>query len=90
MQQQYIDDPQFALHVRMIPALAFLPLNEVIVVFERLCDLLRERYDEVLDELTTLRILTLGDSEEIEDEDRHYFQSICGIYSNELPMRSPY
>ncbi|XP_066914227.1 uncharacterized protein [Clytia hemisphaerica] len=51
MQQRYIDHPDFALHVRMIPALAFIPEDDVIDVFEELVDQLRELYGADLDAL---------------------------------------
>ena len=53
LQERYIADQEFATHLRMIPALAFLPPQHVIDVFERLSDHIRQTYgadaDEVLD-----------------------------------------
>ena len=46
VQERYKDDPEFALHLRMIPALAFIPPQQVIAVFERLSDHIQQAYGE--------------------------------------------
>jgi len=51
MQNQYNNDAEFALHMRMIPALAFVPSDEVIGTFERLCDQIRNNYADAADGL---------------------------------------
>jgi hypothetical protein len=50
-QPRYMEDPEFALNLRMICALAFLPPDVVVEGFESLCDLLREAYDDQIDDL---------------------------------------
>ena len=53
LQERYINDPEFALHLRMISALAFLPPNDVQNSFDQLAALIRNQYgndaDVVLD-----------------------------------------
>ena len=53
LQERYINDPEFALHLRMISALAFLPPNDVQNSFDQLAALIRNQYgndaDGVLD-----------------------------------------
>ena len=53
LQECYINDPEFALHLRMISALAFLPPNDVQNSFDQLAALIRNQYgngaDGVLD-----------------------------------------
>ena len=53
LQERYINDPEFALHLRMISALAFLPPNDVQNSFDQLAALIRNQYgngaDKVLD-----------------------------------------
>ena len=52
LQYHYNNDAdEFVLHLRMITALAFVPHDDVIDVFERLSDLIRLRYGEEADEL---------------------------------------
>lgn len=46
LQDHYNNDAEFALHLRMICALAFLPPDDVINVFERLTDLIQDQYGE--------------------------------------------
>jgi len=53
LQEQYQADGEFALHLRMIAALAFIPPDEVVNAFDRLCEVIRNTYqndaDRVLD-----------------------------------------
>ena len=49
LQVQYNNDQEFALHLRMIPALAFIPPNDVVDAFERLTDLIRNQYGDATD-----------------------------------------
>ena len=53
LQERYINDPEFALHLRMISALAFVPPNDVQNLFDQLAALIRKQYgngaDGVLD-----------------------------------------
>jgi hypothetical protein len=51
LQQHYNDDPEFALQMRMLPALAFLPPDQVVQVFEMLSDQIRENYDDEANDL---------------------------------------
>lgn len=51
MQQRYNEDFELALHMRMIPALAFVPPDQVIDVFERLSDEIRRIYEDEVDQL---------------------------------------
>ena len=44
LQECYINDPEFALHLRMISALAFLPPNDVQNSFDQLAALIRNQY----------------------------------------------
>ena len=46
-----MDDAEFALHVRMICALAFLPPDDFIDGFEQLCDLIREAYGDLTENI---------------------------------------
>ena len=53
LQERYINDPEFALHLRMSSALAFVPPNDVQNSFDQLAALIRNQYgngaDGVLD-----------------------------------------
>ena len=53
LQERYINDPEFALHLRMISALAFVPPDDVQNSFDQLAALIRNQYgngaDKVLD-----------------------------------------
>ena len=53
LQERYMNDPEFALHLRMINALAFVPPNDVQNSFDQLAALIRNQYgngaDGVLD-----------------------------------------
>jgi hypothetical protein len=51
MQVRYNTDQEFALHLRMISAIAFLPPNNVIDGFEVLCDAIRNHYGGDVDDL---------------------------------------
>ena len=51
LQQRYNDDAGFALHIRMIMALAFVRPADVIATFEDLCDEIRQRFQDDLDEV---------------------------------------
>ena len=44
LQERYINDPEFALHLRMITALAFLPPNDVQNSIDQLAALIRNQY----------------------------------------------
>ena len=44
LQERYINDSEFALHLRMIRALVFLPLNDVQNSFDQLAALIRDQY----------------------------------------------
>ena len=60
LQKRYINDSEFALHLRMIRALAFLPLKDVQNSFDQLAALIRNQYgngaDGVLDYVGRFRI----------------------------------
>ena len=43
------NDQEFALHLRMIPALAFIPPNDEVDVFKRLTDLIKNQYGDATD-----------------------------------------
>ena len=47
-QQRYNDDQEFALHTRMLCALAFLPPDDVIQGFEQLADRIRDVYNDIM------------------------------------------
>ena len=49
LQERYINDPEFALHLRMISALAFLPPNDVQNSFDQLAALIRNQYGNATD-----------------------------------------
>ena len=49
LQQCYQEDPEFALTFRIIPALAFVPLPNLIKVFENLQDLASHDAQEIMD-----------------------------------------
>jgi len=49
LQQRYQEDPDFALNLRMIPALAFVPTDEVVGAFEELSDILPQECRPVAD-----------------------------------------
>ena len=44
LQERYNEDPEFALHLRMLAALAFVPENNVIQYFNQLCDSIQQVY----------------------------------------------
>ena len=60
LQERYINDPEFALHLRMISALTFLPPNDVQNSFDQLAALIRNQYgngaDGVLDYVGRFRV----------------------------------
>ena len=45
LQERYKNDPQFRLQLRMIAALAFVPLHDVVNSFDELCVVIRNHYD---------------------------------------------
>ena len=47
LSQRYNQEEELALHIRMLPALAFLPAGEVIEGFEKLVDTIRVLHDDV-------------------------------------------
>ena len=51
LQQRYLEDQEFAIHCRMLCALAFLPEDDVIDGFEQLTDTMREQFNNDLDDL---------------------------------------
>ena len=42
LQERYNEDPEFALHLRMLAALAFVPENNFIQYFNQLCDSIQQ------------------------------------------------
>ena len=51
LQQRYSEDQEFALHTRMLSAVAFMPPDNVIAGFEELSDMIRDTYQGAMDEL---------------------------------------
>jgi len=51
LQEGYMDDAEFALHMRMIAALAFVPPQDVIASFYLLCDQIRMAYEDDADQV---------------------------------------
>ena len=51
LSQRYNQEEEFALHIRILPALAFFPAGDVIEGFEELVDAIRILYDDVADDL---------------------------------------
>ena len=51
LSQRYNQEEEFALYIRMLPALAFLPAGDVIEGFEELVDTIRVLYNDVADDL---------------------------------------
>ena len=51
LSQRYNQEEEFALHIRMLQVLAFLPADDVIEGFEELVDTIRVLYDDVADDL---------------------------------------
>ena len=51
LSQRYDQEQEFALHIRMLPALAFLPAGNVIDGLEELVDTIRLLYDDMADDL---------------------------------------
>ena len=51
LQQRYNNDQELASHLRMLSAIAFLPLADVIQDFEELVDEIRNIYNDEVDEL---------------------------------------
>ena len=49
LQQRYAEDADFALQMRMLPALALVPANDVIQAFEQLVDHLPAEAQSVVD-----------------------------------------
>ena len=63
LQEGYINDPEFALHLRMISALAFVPPNDVQNSFDQLAALICNQMEMVQMEFrTSSRIIMLGGS----------------------------
>ena len=56
LHQRYNVDLEFALHVRMIPALAFVPSDQVVDVFERVSDQITRIYADEVDLMNQLLI----------------------------------
>ena len=78
LQERYINDPEFALHLRMSSALAFVPPNDVQNSFDQLAALIRNQYGN-MEFWTTSRIIMVGGSESMLQEVHQHFQSIFGI-----------
>ena len=79
LQERYINDPEFALHLRMISALAFLPPNDVQNSFDQLAALICNQYGNGADGV-------LGYFEDhyvgrfrVNAQSFQHFQSIFGI-----------
>ena len=51
LQIRYMADEEFALTIRMLAALAFVPPNDVIDSFDTLADYSRNRYGQELDDI---------------------------------------
>ena len=51
LSQRYNQEEEFALHIRMLQVLEFLPADDVIEGFEELVDTIRVLYDDVADDL---------------------------------------
>ena len=51
LSQRYNQEEEFALHIRMLPVLAFLPAGDIIEKFQELVDTIRVLYDEVTGDL---------------------------------------
>ena len=51
LSQRYNQEEEFALHIRMLPALVFLPAGDVIEGFEELVETITILYDDVADDL---------------------------------------
>ena len=49
LQERYINDPEFSLHLRMISALAFVPPNNVQNSFDQLVALIHNQYGDGAD-----------------------------------------
>ena len=53
LRERYVEDAEFALHMQMVAALAFVPSHDVIASFDLLCDQIRlthgDDVDRVLD-----------------------------------------
>ena len=71
---------EFALHLRMIPALAFIPPNCAVDAFERLTDLIRNQYGDATDGVVDhFEDLTLVGSDETQLELPQISRFRCGI-----------
>ena len=51
LQDRYNEDPEFALHLRMLAVLAFVPKNNVIQYFNQLCDRTQQVYADDCEEM---------------------------------------
>ena len=49
LQERCVEDAEFALHMQMVAALAFLPSHDVIASFDLLCDQIRLTYGDDAD-----------------------------------------
>ena len=45
LQERYINDPEYVLHLQMISVLAFVPPNMVQISFDQLAALIRNQYE---------------------------------------------
>ena len=48
LQERYVEDVEFALHMGMVAVLAFVPPQDVITSFDSLCDQIRLTYGELM------------------------------------------
>lgn len=64
-QQRHNEDQELALHLRMLCALAFLPPNDAVQMFEELVDLIRASYNNDVDLLQYFEDTTLVTTDEL-------------------------
>ena len=72
--QRYKQEEEYAIHIRMLPALAFLPFGDVIEGFEELVNTIRVLYDDVADNF--LGTTTSVDIEGMHQDALHFLLSI--------------
>ena len=51
LQERYMTEEQFALHLRMIATVSFVPPRDVIIAFDEVADLIRTQYEAVADDV---------------------------------------
>ena len=85
LQVQYNTDHDFALHLRMVCALVFVPPNDVINSFVALCQEIRNNFNDDADDLLEYFEDTyIGRFVKMPLDETPYLTSICGICSTEL------